>query len=334
MATVLDTYPHLDAATLLTSPPATRPFAVVADTDELVREISYRARTGNEPLFLSLAKLGWTRIFATDRVAEEVERNLTARAAGHEYEAMAAWRSEYRPLIRWVTVPERGIDDFTAQEAGLEARMAEVMRRHMADSPTAELALMCAPCFVLTGNKKHLHVAGFGDAGTREALAAAGHKAELELTGMRAISLTELAGAGAWHGTRRTAKLVAGRPIVGVILLLALVLFVRAVHRNRTEVQAFVRRLGNAGVEAAEAAMEHHRRLVDTLAPSLVRAPEEPNPASRIASRLARSSGPRSAERIAGEVGLGREEALRVLREIGAFCFWPGQGWTLGRHLD
>ena len=262
--------------TLAERAPHVRPFSVVADTDELIREIAHRARTSNEPLLWSLARLGWARVFATDRVAREVERNLPTLTAGFEYEAMVIWRSEYRPLIRWVTVPERREGGFRVDEAGVEARVGEVARRHSADSPTAELALMCAPCFVLTGNRKHLHVAGFGDARTRDALEAAGHKADLELNGMRAISLTELAGAGAWHGSRRLAKLLAERPIVAALLLFGLVLLARAAHRSRAEVTAAFQRAGAVGVEAAETALERHRELADTLAPSLVMPPEEP----------------------------------------------------------
>jgi hypothetical protein len=231
-------------------------------------------------------------------------------------------------------VPERRIGDFAAHEAGLEARMAEVMRRHMADSPTAELALMCAPCFVLTANKKHLHTAGFGDAGTRTALVAAGDKAELELNGMRAISLTELAGAGAWQGGRRLGKLLSEQPLVAVIILLGVALLARAAHRNRGTLGAAMRRAGTAMVEAGETAIERHRELLDLLAPSLVAPVEEPSPAGRIAGALARAAAPRPAERIAAEVGFGRDETLRVLRETPAFCFWPGQGWTFGRHLN
>jgi hypothetical protein len=88
------------------------------------------------------------------------------------------------------------------------------------------------------------------------------------------------------------------------------------------------------GLQAAEAALERHRELADTLAPSLVTAPEEPSPATLVAGRLARAGAPRTAERIAGELGLGPDQVLEVLRDHEAFCIWPGQGWTLGRHLS
>jgi hypothetical protein len=331
--TPLDTHPDRDATTLLTTPPQARPFPVLADADELIREISHRARTGHEPLLWSLARLGWARVLATDRVAEEVERNLPAVAAGREYEAAVIWRSEYRPLIRWVTVPERGEGDFGPEEAEVEARVREVSRRHRADSPTAELALICAPCFVLTGNRKHLHVSGFGDPGTADAIKAAADRAELELTGMRAISLTEPAVAGAWHGGRRLAKLAAERPIVGALLFLGLIFLARVVDRNRAEIGAALRRAGAVALEQAEAALERHRELTDTLAPSLVLPPQEPSPATLVGGRLARAGAPRTAASVAVELGLGADEVLEVLRAHEAFCFWPDRGWTLGRHL-
>jgi hypothetical protein len=173
------------------------------------------------------------RIFATDRVRKEVERNLPRVAMSHADAAMRVWWADYRPLIRWVSLPDRLQSGFRADERGLRERMLLVMEKHSADAPTAELALLCAPCFVLTDNRKHLHVAGFGDRGTRTALIAAGDATELELNGIRALSLGELGARGTWAVTSRAARLAGDSPIAAALMLAILAVLAIKAYEGR-----------------------------------------------------------------------------------------------------
>jgi hypothetical protein len=332
-STLLETYPDRDVAAILARPPTSRPFTVVADADELIREVVYRVRRGNDPLLLSLAGLGWARLFATDRVGEEVERNLPKHAGRDQSAALEAWRAEYLPLIRWVSMPDRSEVGFAVGEDPLQARMSLVMERHDADAPTAELALMCAPCFVITRNGKHLHVAGFGDSATRKAIAAAGNKAELELTGLRAVSLAELGGEALWGAGRRAFKLAADSPLLGALMVVGVIFLAQMANERRGQIRAAGRRFRDVSFELADQLVNHHHGLVAALAPSLVLALEEPTDAIQVAGRLARAPAPRSAEVIATGLELDRDGVLEALRAHQAFSFWPGQGWTLGRHF-
>jgi hypothetical protein len=332
-STLLDTYPDRDVATILAHPPTNRPFAVVADADELIREVVYRARRGNDPLLLSLVRAGWARLFATDRVGEEVERNLPKVAGRNRSAALETWRAEYFPLIRWVSMPDRSAAGFDVGEESLRTRMSMVMERHDADAPTAELALMCAPCFVITGNSKHLHVAGFGDGATRDAIVAAGHKADLELTGLRAVSLAELSGEALWGVGRRAFRLAADSPLLGALMVAGVVFLAQMANERRDQVRAAGRRVGAVSFEFVEELLNHHRGLVAALAPSLVLALEQPTKPIQVAGRLARAPAPRPAEAIAAGLELDRDGVLEALRSHQAFSFWPGRGWTLGRHF-
>ena len=333
-----DLYPERDPGILLAVSPARRPFPVVADTDELLREVAHRARTGNEPLMLGLARHSLARLFATDRVRQEVERDLPRFATERRQdpgEAMRAWHEEYLPLIRWVTLPDRVETGFRADEHGLSTRMQLVMERHSADAPTAELALLCAPCFVITGNSKHLHAAGFGDVKTRDALVAAGNAADLELNGIRALSLSELGARGTWALTARAARLAGDSPLMGALMLAAIIFLGFKAHEHREQLKAAAGRAANATMELLQEVAARHGDLIEILIPSLVSPLEHPTIENRVAQTLVRSPVPLSAEVIGytRRPAVEREAALRGLRGHSAFVFWPGRGWTLGRHF-
>jgi hypothetical protein len=328
-------YPDRDPGILFSVAPASRPFPVVVDADELLREVTYRGRSLKEPLLLSLARHRLARLLATDRVWEEVERDLPRYAGKHAHGALRAWREEYLPLIRWVAIPDRLETGFRASEHDLAVRMELVMERHSADAPTAELALLCAPCFVITGNHKHLHVAGFGDTGTRDALVAAGDAAELELAGIRTLSLGELGARGTWSLTTRTVRLAGDSPIIAGLMLAALLFLGIKAYERRGQLKAAAGRTANATMELIQELTTKHADLLGTLIPSLVSPLQQPMIEAMVAQALVRAPAPLSAEAVgyACRPTLDREIALTALRGHSGFAFWAGRGWTLGRHL-
>jgi hypothetical protein len=308
----------------------------VADADELIREVTYKGHSSKEPLMLSLARHRLARLFATDRVQDEVERNLPRVAGKHADGALRAWREEYLPLIRWVSIPNRVETGFGSDEHGLSERMALVMERHSADSPTAELALLCAPCFVMTGNHKHLHVAGFGDAKTRKALVAAGDAATLELTGARTLSLSELAARGTWELSSRAVRLAGDSPVAAVLMLAALAFLAIKGYEHREQIRAAAGRTANATMELVQELSTRHADLLSLLIPSLLAPLQPPTIETKVAQAVVCSPTPLSAENVgyACRPALEREIVLEALRAHAAFVFWPGRGWTLGRHFS
>jgi hypothetical protein len=292
-------YPDRDPGVILAVAPTRRPFPVVADADELIREVIYRGRSSKEPLMLGLARHHLARLFATDQVRDEVERNLLRVAGRHADGALRAWREEYLPLIRWVSIPDRLETGFRADEYDLSVRMGLVMERHSADSPTAELALLCAPCFVMTGNHKHLHVAGFGDAATRDALVAAGNAAALELTGVRTLSLGELAARGTWEFASRAMRLAGDSPIVAALMLAALAFLAAKGYERRDQIKAAASRTANATMELVQELSTRHAELLGALIPSLLSPMQPPTINTKVAQALVRSPGPLSAENVA-----------------------------------
>jgi hypothetical protein len=328
-------YPDRDLGTVLALPPTHRPFSVVSDADELIREVSYRGRTAKEPLMLGLARHHLARLFATDRVRKEVERNLPRVAGPHIESAERAWREEYRPLIRWVSIPDRLERGFHGDEDALRPRMRQIMTLHSADAPTAELALLCAPCFVLTGNHAHLHAAGFGDADTRTALVAAGDAAALELNGVRALSLGELATRGTWELGSRAIRLAGDSPLAAGLMLFALAFFAFKAYEQRDQLKTVAGHTANATMDFIQEMLIRHADLLTVLMPSLVAPLQPPTLETRIAQTLARSPSPLAAEAIGYTrlPMLNRDVVLAALRSHPAFVFWRGQGWTMGRHL-
>src|SRR6185295_8794373 len=100
-------YPDRDLQVVLATPPHLRPFPVIADADELIREVTYRARRRKEPLLFSLSKFGIGRVYASERVRAEVERNLPIYAGADAALAERVFQQEYLSAIRWVSMPDR-----------------------------------------------------------------------------------------------------------------------------------------------------------------------------------------------------------------------------------
>lgn len=331
MVFVPGAYPDNDLFSAITTRPEDRPFAIVADTDELVPEIAYRGRSDKEPLLLSLARTGWARVFATDRVHEEVKRQLPQFAGDNADAAMRTFREEYEPLIRWVAVSERATAGYRADEDALMQRMSLV---HVNDAPTAELAILCAPCFLHTRNLKHFP--GIARPRTRDAIIAAGDSAELELSGRLTLVLTELGVRATSAAVKRAVAAAADSPLfAGAMLALLLLIGHRALERRDEIRQAGSRAADRVG-EAAEQLSVYRQAQASRVGRALVDPLEPVTYETSIALVLSRAMRPVAADElaIAARPSLDREAALEALQGHPAFEFWPGRGWTLGRHVD
>ena len=130
------------------------PLPIVLDADVLHRNVDYCLRTGYTPRVLEAASTNYTLltgvvVFATSRVQAEVERQLVeiAQRRGVTLEDVRQlWEKLFLPRIRFVEISAEDIED---------PRVDEVAALHGADAPTAALAVMLAPCIVLTDNRKH-----------------------------------------------------------------------------------------------------------------------------------------------------------------------------------
>lgn len=327
-------YPDRDPQVVLLRPPRMRPFPVIADADELMREATYRARERKEPLLFSLQKFGMGRIYATDRVRHEVERNLSDYAGVHARTAWEVWDRDYVSAIRWVAMPDRAQSGFRRGEEGLAERMQAILGLHSDDAPTAELALHCAPCFVLTGNKNHLHRAGFGDQRTRKALAAAATKAEMELGGLFASACGDAFAQELWAAGSKGVRQLRRSPALAVAVLIGALLLVQLARRHSERAREAGARLLHHGQQFLDFALTQHAELMNELQPSLFEPMAEPSRSIGVARALARRPEPLSAQAIADGIGVERPAVLEVLHDHPAFDFWPGRGWTLGHHLE
>lgn len=114
---------------------------VICDTHVLTSDLLRRLRSERTALGL-LAQFGAVELFAAAHVVEEFERVLPqlASRAGIELEqARSVWYAEYLPFLRVVDLPARR-----------SRRARSVAERDPDDAPTAELALLLAPCHVLS----------------------------------------------------------------------------------------------------------------------------------------------------------------------------------------
>lgn len=101
-------------------------------------------------------------LFATNRVLDEVERNLPkiARRRGiAPPDVVALWNEVFLPRVQIIEFNGEFIDD---------PRVEGVRARHANNAPTAALAVGLAPCVLLTDNREHFLPLGLPDRPTDE----------------------------------------------------------------------------------------------------------------------------------------------------------------------
>lgn len=130
-----------------------RPFAPVVDTDALLSSIDNELNTG-WPSYLRRLHEHEHELLASTHVYGEVYRRLPkiARYDRDRLEEMRVhWEDRFLPMLRFVNVTDR---------ARADPGVTAVIAADATDAPTAALALLMAPTFVLSGDR-HLRSTGF-----------------------------------------------------------------------------------------------------------------------------------------------------------------------------
>lgn len=138
---------------------AVMPLPVVVDADVLSRSVDYAIRKGYAPAVVGKASPAYTNLsgvvlFVTERVYGETLARFgeIATARGVSVETVErTWDALFVSHVRVVEMD----DDLVSDQ-----RITEVASRDPDDAPTAALAVLLAPCILLTDN--HSHFAPFG----------------------------------------------------------------------------------------------------------------------------------------------------------------------------
>lgn len=231
------------------------PLPLIVDADVLLRNVEYCVRMGWTPRLLESASTNYTLVtgvllFATLRVQEEVERHLpdVAKRRGVTNESvLKVWNNIFLPRIRIVDVDARLEPD---------PRVDRVRELDESDTPTAALAVMLAPCVLLTDNRKHFAPLGLPDERTDD-IAVDAHALSRYLLGANAAMLVPaMGGAAVMEGSKKLIDALGkdGALLVGLIAVGLVFLYWRSESggRVRESVKAMAHELGPQLVEALE----------------------------------------------------------------------------------
>lgn len=281
---------------------------IVLDTSMLLNDIVCATRGQGDPLLLALARKEVAHLFATDRVREEVESHLAARAIqGHvaPEHAFSMWSRSYLPLIRFVTV-----DDVPRGQA-----VTALANRHPTDLPTGVLAELLAPCLVFAVDNDLV------DTGiARRDWTAVVHNAEeakqLEMLFSGSSFFVLLFGSLGVEGVKGLIKLARAAPvptIIGAVLLGLLLHSHLTSNRGRQQIATAKDLAKDAGQrlgEVFDAAME---------AKSFVQSASfvlevEPTELAHAARAVAVAPDPLRASEVAAAMGVSTQKAAYLLR--------------------
>jgi hypothetical protein len=319
------------------------PLPIVLDADVLHRNVDYCLRTGYTPKLLEAASASYSLlsgvvVFATGRVREEVERQLVEIAERRNFslsEVTALWERLFLPRIRFVEIGDRDIED---------PRVDEVRALHNADAPTAALAVLLAPCVLLSDNRKHF--APLRIAETRTDLIAVNAR---ELAGyygsLNAMTLLPtVTGALVLEGSKKVVSSIGSE----MALVLAALLIGAGValwlsepgSEMREGLKRFAREVGPPLAAAATRALV----LSEEMSALAIDPPEQQSAARLIAKVLATRQTVLSTSEIAGRLeehgyrfAGGAKHATstrRWLTEQNCFVEQQRGRWTLGYHAS
>jgi hypothetical protein len=280
------------------------------------------------------AGFGTFKLFATERVRSEVTEHLREYIEKYRLDpdlAERIWVTEYGRLVRYVAVPDTHPDP----------RVSIVASLHEMDVPTAVLAVMLAPCIVLSTDKRSLGKAGLA---AIEWFPLARHAAIAVPDGDAVLVGSELilkgSVASVWALSKGIFSLFKKRPDIAVVVGLGLALVVDQARRSERvrELLADVRARTIAAGESANAKLDAHREAVGVLSRSEVR-PGKDRPLTDHVARTLALGGAMSRTKIVEslrrqELGRGRHFPRIVesaLQECPAFLPAPGRRWKLGR---
>jgi hypothetical protein len=318
------------------------PLPIVVDADVLHRNVDYCLRTGFTPRLLESASRGYTLItgvvvFATNRVQQELERQLAEIAARRGIplaDVRKVWNEVFLPRVRFVQISEEVTND---------PRVGGVAELHDADAPTAALAVMLAPCVVLTDNRKHFAPLKIPDTRTDQVAVNANELARY-YGGMNAMALVPtVTGAMAVEGSRKVISTIGRDAAVVVALLLigagVMLWLSDSGSHMRQGAKKLARQIGPPLAEAATRALV----LSDEMTALAIDPPSPPDSALRfIAKILATRQTILSTGDIArsllendyrfGDTGRHATQTRRWLLEQDCFVEQQRGHWTLGYH--
>ena len=261
------------------------PLPIVVDADVLHRNIDYCLRKGWNPSLLDSASTDYTLftgvvLFATARVQEEVESQLEEIAARREVareDVVGVWNEVFLPRVRFVEISESDVED---------PRIEEVRTLHDADAATAALAVLLAPCIVLTDNRKHFAPLGLRDTPT-DTIALDAHELSRYYRSANLMMIVPtITGAMAIEGSKKIVSMI-GREATALI---ALVLLGAAVVLWRSEPDGQLRQsakhlahgIGPPLTVAATRALD----LTDQMSVLAIEPPSSPDSALRFTAKI------------------------------------------------
>jgi hypothetical protein len=320
------------------------PLPIVIDADVLHRNVDYCLRRGWTSSLLGGASTNYTLItgvvlFATTRVQEEVERQLdeiAARRGVTRKDVVRIWNEIFLPCVRFVEISENDIED---------PRIGEVRALHDADAPTAALAIVLAPCIVLTDYRKHFAPLGIADAHT-DTIALNAHELSRYYGSANAMTIVPtITGTMAIEGSKKVISAIGreGAVLIALVLISAAVVLWRSEPGGqlRESAKKLAREIGPPLAEAAARALV----LTDQMSALAIDPPPPPDSALQcIAKILATRQTILTTTEVArrlhehGYRVRGPETHAKQTRRwlVTQDCFVEQQRghWTLGYHAD
>lgn len=307
--------------------PLDGPQLAILDTNAVFNDLIYQLRRGREEGYLvRLAREGAIRLFAATHVLEEVQSKAASqeRRGFSAEELLALFERRYLPHIRFVD-PGVGVP---------ESRVSAVADPD--DRPTARLALLLAPCHVLTDDQ-HLTSAGFGRPRSLAGLATSVDRTkQLDQLVVLCVELTKQAGRRWWPRLR--AQVRDTRPLevgLGIGLGFALLALMPASGHARLNqvVSGGGKLLTEAGITTVSLGREWagERAQYSKYLNEVAVQPSQPlTPEQRIARMLA-VEGSSTAAVIGARIALDVPAVETILGSNTAFVN-DGQLWSLGRR--
>lgn len=314
-------------ADLAAGPLGYRLIPAVVDANVLISDVCSVLRRRRATALIGQAATKMVRLLCTPRVVSEVETRMHRQARGQTADALALWRTRYVPHVR-------AVDPGEPEDDRIVAALAPVMANDADDVPTAHLAVLCAPCLVLTKDRD-LVDAGFGAPEWLTGLRSSGEVATMD-AGIQALtymSAGAVAGTGwvAWQAARAVAR---SPVLTGAALALALAALTDGrpvLARQVTALRARTSGLLDTVVAGGEDVALRRSNLLATLMPYVLQPLHDPPTYTRVAAHLARAEQPVPAAALADALGGLPLDGLRgILRAGAAFTLAPGRGWQLG----
>lgn len=308
--------------------------SVVLDTGVLLNDLARSVRHQQITALIETAGIGSFRLLAADHVAREMGEKIPDYGArrGLNIDAMRqAWRRNYLPRIRFVTIDPASVDD---------PRLGPIVDRDSTDAPTAALAFLLAPCLALAEDPD-LTDNGVGSPGWLQIVLSGRTVARHDQVLLTGLWGTQVTGTLATEGVRRLirsrwgplALLLAAAGVLGVLIQPAEVRD-DLVRRGRGVLQ----RLGPV-MDRVGAAMEARKVAATLLAEVVVPISAERTPLQTAAHVLSTMAEPQTDTELAKVMTaegceISRSALLRLMRRCSTFVEISPHRWQIGQRLE